>query len=246
MNKESMEEYFSVQNLGLIRLKRNNSKIIVEDCNEVFKDLLKVEKNLKNYTLTRIYNITNQKWIDKLRQKIKHYFESGELSNEISYQNKILELNLLKTEKDNIMISLKFHHVTKDNFMKNDLKFLFNQSDRLICKLDLNYRINSLNKAWFRHLGYSPKDIRNMNFLDFVAGNYRYQTKKKLQRLFSLDNKVKLDNQIYDNFGNKIPISWNFFKFETYIIASGKNINQLRKAQFESFAKSRILDQVGD
>jgi len=128
------------------------------------------------------------------------------------------QINLFDTFKEMIEedLALLVSHKETNNFFEINLD--------LLCIANTKGEFVKVNKAWQALLGYTPKDLEGMSFLEFIHPEDLKATKKAIGRLENSKNVINFINRFKDQHGNYHSIEWRSQTEGDYIYAAARNI----------------------
>jgi diguanylate cyclase (GGDEF)-like protein/PAS domain S-box-containing protein len=120
----------------------------------------------------------------------------------------------------------------------------FNLSLELLCTIDFQGYLKSVNPSWERILGYSTEELFEQNFLELVDPQDQQQTRLGLEQLILGQSSVYLENRYRCRHGSYRWISWTAVVYadEGLIYAVGRDVTHHK--QVETELHSRLQQQA--
>lgn len=187
------------------------------------------EIKIKNF----IFNIKND--IPKVDKAILSGFK-GRITGYTPTYRKWLNIYVFH-ENDNKLI-IQITDITKEKTLEKHLKnkskeleLVTNVIEDLILVVDLNGKINRVNEAWERTLGYTRSELLDNDIASFIDTSSYYTIVNNFieQSIFKRNNIIR--TQMKKKVGGYGIIEWNCSLFEPYVYAVGRDITDLIETQ---------------
>ncbi len=162
-------------------------------------------------------SIIKKKFIQRLLgQKIDPYeltFNTKEKKLKIG----LVTGNVIKDSKDKTIGSVVLiKDITQQKLIKRDLKKiedkyqdLFENVIDLIQSVDIDGKIEYVNKSWKETLGYNDEEIKNMNIFDIIHPDQRGHCQKLLKEILNGTKKTNIETIFMTKFGKKVYVEGN-------------------------------------
>lgn len=244
--------------INVLRSELYNCKILKVKYKKYEKNILNYEDNILNkLDLLKTNNLNNDFLLNRLTEIIKYLSTIDNINdiseiilyNIINYYSivKSIDINLIKLVKNILCNNLIKHsyiiynyieYLYTISFVKNNLLFIKNNNDykniieELIIHL-MKYYIKVYNKTE-EEIHYLDK-TNIMNNIIYIIYNNRYVLKSviidndiKIQYSYILLSEFSSNNDLYNNYLNKIKNLDNIFELE-YYIPKKKNLNSINR-----------------
>ncbi len=126
------------------------------------------------------------------------------------------------------------------------LKMIFDTSEDLICVVDGNLCLTSINPSWERQLGYMEEELLNKPCMDLVHDEDKERFKRVTNEILSKGSDVnhKVDIRVRCKNGAYIWYGWNIRVVSDKAVASARNITKQREIE-RYLVNSRLSSEKG-
>ncbi|MDJ1181124.1 EAL domain-containing protein [Roseofilum sp. BLCC_M91] len=126
----------------------------------------------------------------------------------------------------------------------NHLERFFDLSLELLCLIDFQGVLKSLNPAWKTILGYSPEELYDRKFLDFIHPQDQQRTRLGLKQLILGQPSLYVENRCCSQDGSYRWIGWTAVAYpdEGLVYAVGRDMTHHK--QVEAELHSRLQQQA--
>jgi len=126
----------------------------------------------------------------------------------------------------------------------NHQERFFDLSLELLCLIDFQGNLQKINPTWERILGYSPEELSQQNFLQFIHPDDKKLTRLALERLISGQPRLDLENRYCCQDGSYRWIAWTAVPDpdEELIYMVGRDMTDHKQVEIE--LHSRLQQQA--
>ena len=131
---------------------------------------------------------------------------------------------------------------------EEDQKYFLKIAIDLLCITGFDGYFKYLNPLWFKKLGWTEKEFKEIPFMDFVHPDDMEATKTSMQKLIKGQKVIDFDNRYKCKNGSYIWLSWRFYtmKNKGLIYAVARDITERKIAEEFTKDKENKLNVITD